>query len=85
MAFFPFCYRCLCFTSKKHKALIFPDFRHGVLGQCQFASLWQLTREEYPAEADHVYVEIKKEKKKAQKKKSKATEGKCEMATVHVL
>lgn len=33
-------------------------------------------RERNPAEADHVYVE---------KKQSKATERKCEMATVHVL
>ena len=37
-------------------------------------------RKRDPAEEDHVYVE-----KKKKKKQSKATERKCEMATVHVL
>lgn len=41
-------------------------------------------RERNPAEADHVYVE-KKKKTYNNNKISKATERKCEMATVHVL
>lgn len=79
--FSPFCFRCLCFTSEKHKALIFPDFRHGVYGQCQFASLWQLPREESGLGRSC----LRRENKKNKQKKSKATERKCEMAMVHVL